>query len=1007
MPRTIPITLCIALASTAEAELSFNRDIRPVLSDRCFLCHGPDAKNQKSDLRLDTLEHATADLGGYAAIVPGNPKDSALLRRINHTDPDEVMPPPASRLSLTDKERATLAQWIGEGAAYQTHWSFTPPRRPPLPPLSAASRAWVRNGIDHFVAARLEKEGLPPSPAAPPEVLARRAALSLTGLLPEGDAAADPDARIEALLRSDHHAERMTLFWLDAARYADTDGFQNDSPRSNWPWRDWVIRAFRDNMPFDQFTIEQLAGDMLPGATDLQVLASAFNRNHRQNAEGGALAAEFYVENVIDRLETTSTVWLGLTMGCARCHDHKYDPISQREFYQLFAYFNNIGEKGNGRGVQANPILRTASPLQVAPAPLQAELEQARAAVAAAEAGLEDRAIAWAADAAGIDQHPTDDWFPAEVTKTTVPGGRLERQNDGSYFYTGPKKRGVEYRIALRATETPITGLRIDAIADKRLTAPRRLAPSVNGNFVLTGIEITANDRGEPATKIAIREARATFEQAKYGVAGALDNNPKTGWAVFQDRDSEGESALFLFDKPIKAGRRGTVTVTLRHDSEFVGHNIGRFRLQFTDRDQPGLEGATGIPRNVLAVITNTPATWSDADRAIVVEHLRGFDEPLRTARKTLHAAEQKLNRAGLAQVPVMVMRESPTPRPAFFLNRGQYDEPEGDPLPRRLPAALFPDAEHSPSNRLEFARWLVSPGNPLTARVVVNRIWQQHFGAGLVKTVEDFGSQGELPSHPDLLDWLAVEFVESGWDLRALHRTILASATWRQSARTTPALRARDPENRLLARGPRFRLDGFAIRDIALQASGLLNPAVGGPPVKPYQPKGLWNSVAGRANIQYQRDTGADLYRKSMYTYWKRAVNPPRQIIFDAGGRETCNVRLRATNTPLQALVLMNDETFLEAARKLAERMLRADDPLRAGYRLATGYEATEARLAVLRDSLAHYRQHFGNNPEDAEALLAIGESPRDESIPAPELSAATAVAHLLLNLDETITLE
>ncbi len=1019
--RPLEILLAIALTSfgeralAAEAPVDFDRDIRPILSDQCFHCHGPDAKNQKSEFRLDTKEHLFADLGGYFGVKPGSLEDSELHWRIRSDDPADQMPPPDSNRSLTSEQKDLLDRWIQEGAPYAKHWSFEPPVRAEAPEVKID--AWNRNPVDRFLLAKLESAGLKPTPKADRETLLRRASLALTGLPPTpaqvdaflADESDDAWAKqIDRLLDSMDYAERQTLLWLDAARYADTDGYQNDAERSNWPWRDWVIRSFRDNQPFDQFTIEQLAGDMLPNATDDQVLASAFNRNHRQNSEGGALAEEFFVENVIDRVETTSTVWLGLTMGCARCHDHKYDPITQREFYQLFAYFNNIGEKGIGKGVTANPVLKTGSPLRVPPPELTEKRDAARRAVTQAEQSLKDRFDAWAVTA--LKPRGDDDWHDADVVGANTSSGTLKREADGTWILEGDVKENATYTVTIDAGMETITGLRLDALTHPSFTKPRQLARSVNGNFVLSEVTVKSGDSPVP-----IREAIATFAQANYPAKNLIDGKPNTGWAV-HDNQPGNVSAFFLFETPLEAGKDGRqLTVTLSHASNFQDHNLGRFRLQLTSEAQPDLEGASAFSPEILAALQVAPEQRNKKQQQALLEHYREIDPPLRKARKTLESIERQMNAAGYGEVPVMVMREADGDRrPAYFLHRGQYTEPDlSEPLPRAVPASLLSESlGEQPKDRLELARWLVSPENPLTARVIVNRAWQSLFGTGIVKTTEDFGLQGEVPTHPELLDWLSVEFRESGWDLKALFRLILTSEAFQQGSMIDPTLLSRDPENRLLARGPRYRLDGFAIRDSALQAAGLLNRETGGPPVKPYQPPGLWNSVNQNAGFRYTPSQGDALYRKSLYTYWKRAVNPPRQIIFDAAGRETCNVRRRATNTPLQALALMNDETFLEAARHLATRTAETGDGetrtiVSQLYRNATAHRADEDTVEILTGSLAFYRQHFGKDPEAAKAFLSAGESEVGESLDPVEHAARTAVAHLVLNLDETITLE
>ena len=1024
-PLLLPLLAAFPAAWAAPAPLDFNRDVRPILSDKCFNCHGPDSKNQKSSFRLDTEEHAHADLGGYRGILPGHPEKSAVHERIHNTDPDEIMPPPELGRTLSPKEIETLDRWIREGAAYDKHWAFKLPVKAPTPALPGDAAKRVRNPIDAFVGERLREEGLAFAPDADAETLLRRAWLSLTGLQPSPEAVrafrADtrPDAyerAVDGLLASGDHAERQALLWLDAARYADTDGFQNDNERSNWPWRDWVIQAFQENLPFDRFTLEQLAGDMLPNATTAQKLATAFNRNHRQNAEGGALAAEFLVENIIDRVETTSTVWLGLTMGCARCHNHKYDPLSQKEFFQLYAYFNNIGEAGTGEGRNANPILTTASPLQQVPPELSTRLDMARTHLKEAEKASGKNLADWAARAAAAPV-AKDEWSPVEVVSAKVDKkGELTREEDGSHRLTGANPSNPTYTMVIKPGPGRVTALRLDALPHESFAKPRQLARSVNGNFVLSTVSATVLQPGGKGAALPFREARATFEQDGFPVRNLIDDRPDTGWAIYgKDPKPEPVSALFVLEQPREFKDGETLEVELAHLSSYADHNVGRFRLLATTAETPAFTPGTGLPVEVAAALKIPADKRSAKQKNLLADHHRSIDPLVLKARRDLEEAEKELKKSGLTEVPVMVMREREgAPAPAYLLNRGQYDDPDKSAaLPRAVPAALFNGKPADmPADRLGLARWLVSRENPLTARVVVNRVWQQHFGIGLVKTSEDFGSQGEVPSHPELLDWLAVTFMDAGWDLRALHRAVVTSTTFRQSSRVTPALHARDPENRLLARGPRFRVDGFMVRDLALHASGLLAPKVGGPPVKPYQPNGLWAAVSAAPGAQYGTSKGPDLYRKSIYTYWKRAVNPPVPTIFDASGRETCNVKARRTNTPLQALALMNDVTYLEAARALAQRILlpggQADGArLEALYLAATGLRPSSPSLRVLGENLTHFRAHFAGRAGEAVALLSHGEAKRDESLPVAEHAAWTAVAHLVLNLDRTITLE
>ncbi|HVR76617.1 MAG TPA: PSD1 and planctomycete cytochrome C domain-containing protein [Planctomycetota bacterium] len=837
----------------AAGPVEYNRDVRPILSDRCFACHGPDAQERKSGLRLDVREAALGPArSGKRAIVPGKPDESILIARITSTDPSFVMPPPEAQKSLSGSEKDVLRRWVAAGAEYQEHWSFIPPRRPALPPVEA--RAWPRNEIDHFILARLEAEGLAPSVEADRTTLLRRWSLDLPGLPPspaEVDAfLADEgpgahERQVERLLASPHHGERMAVEWLDAARYADTHGFHIDSGRDMTRWREWVIDAFNTNMPFDRFTVEQIAGDLLPDASDESRIASGFHRNHMINFEGGAIPEEYHMAYVVDRVNTTGTVWLGLTVACTQCHDHKFDPITQREYYQLYAFFHNVPEKGlDGAKGNAAPLLKMPTEAD------RAALERIDESIRTAEARLEG-------PSPELD-HGQEKWE--------------ERAAQGTV--AGPVPEPGKAR-APAAPEMP---------AD---------------------------------------------------VAGAL-RTPR-------DARSEAER-----------------TTLRRH-----------FRRGVSPEGQRLVEEAKGLRKS----------------RAEVEARIR----------------------------TTMVMEEMAAPRETFLLVRGQYDK-RGEKVTAGVPAFLPPLPEGAPPTRLGLARWLVDPSNPLTARVTVNRYWQMYFGTGLVRTAEDFGSQGEAPSHAGLLDWLAIELVESGWDVKALQARIVLSAAYRQSSRRAPELNERDPENRLLARGPRLRLQAEFIRDQALAAGGLLDRRIGGRSVSPYQPAGLWEELASREDganwtaQTYVQSHGEDLYRRTMYTYWKRTAPPPTLMTFDAPDRETCTVRRARTNTPLQALVLLNDPTYVEASRKLAERMMREAEGspearITFAFRWTTGRAPAPAEAEVARrlfeESLAAYRK----DPEAARKLLGVGESKRDESLDAAELGAWTLVASLLLNLDVTVT--
>ena len=782
----IAMVCCAQAAIAAEpketaAPVSFSRDVRPILAAKCFPCHGPDEQARQGELRLDDDAQWQADRDGKRIVAPGNPEASELYRRISSRDAQERMPPVDAPQQLTAAEIEVVGKWIAAGAPVEKHWAFEPPRRLALPAVN--NTHWPSAAIDYFVLARLEQEGLAPSLPASPTMLVRRLHLDVVGLPPSPEeveaflADNSPDAaerRIDRLMCSPGYGERMAIDWLDAARFADSGGYQGDIFRTMWLWRDWVIGAFNQNMPFDQFTIEQMAGDLLPHPTREQLIATGMHRNHRINDEDGIILEEFRVEYVADRVDTTATVWLALTMACTRCHDHKYDPLSQREFYRFYAFFNSIEEQGRGHG-NAPPILRLTT----------AEQDE---------------------QAASIDKQIAE----------------LRRE--------------------------------LESLASDDSTRPRR----------------------EELTKAI--------------------------------------------------------------------------------------------------------------------------------------AAEEKRKSDMLASAPVtMVMKELATPRDTFILTRGAYDKP-GEKVSPGVPSILPPLPDGASPNRLTLARWLVDPANPLTPRVTANRVWQRFFGAGLVSTPEDFGIQGSPPSHPQLLDWLAVELA-SHWDLRRLQRRILSSSTYRQTSAGSRESFFRDSDNRLLSRGPRFRLPAELVRDQALAASGLLVNKIGGPSVKPYQPEGLWKDMVS-AHPDYEQGHGADLYRRSLYTFIRRTVPPPAMAAFDAPAREICAVRRPRTNTPLQALVLMNDPTYVEAARVLAERVFREAgvapaERLTLAFRLVMARPPASEELALLMQSLDNYRARYTADRDAAQALLAVGESKSSAAAPEPELAAYAAVCMAIFNLDEAVTKE
>ena len=1053
-------------------ELDYNRDIRPILSDNCFRCHGPDAENQKSEFRLDTRENAIADLGGYAGIVPGDLDASEAHYRIWEDEIlEDRMPPPESKLSLSDEEKGILDRWISEGAQYDQHWSFKPIARPSLPKLKSEDRRWASNGIDHYIVSRLREEGLEPSDRASRETLIRRVSLDLTGLPPTpeevdaflGDESEDAWERVvDRLLASPRYGERMTLVWLDAARYADSGGYQNDMRRSQWPWRDWVIDAYNANMPFDQFTIEQLAGDLLPSPMGKQRLATAFNRNHRINNEGGIVPDEFIVEYVADRVETTSTVWLGLTMNCSRCHDHKYDPITQKDFYSLFAFFNNIDEHGQDGTIAPTPNM------EVYTQGSEAEHDRLKDELALADKRIRNLPAKRYQDfqdwlnvearerAESIKQlnelpspnlHLTFDWeenratldvrnpnrkailigrsekdahlvdeaeFGSGLLLTRTGYARVENARRNSFDSRHPRTWLTQIHAprVFAGSEGPVlTMTEKDSLKGYRImledTGPRQ---DFRVSFQLTldrdqelGIEVVSGPVIEPGKPVRVGVSWDGSHRA--GGVGIYVKGEAVETTVLMDNlDSPivSELPLLIGARAEKDAREFLRDATLNNG---IIDDVQVFDESLTPSQLAKLSTADPID-SLLADMRPS------AQKALEVEWISQDGEG-RKLLKELAAKERELNRFESEQITrVSVMKETPDLRPTYILKRGAYDQPHtSEELQPQTLEALPPMKPSFPRNRLGLAKWIVDPENPLTARVAVNRYWQMYFGNGLVKTAEDFGSQGKSPSHPELLDWLANEFIGSGWDIKAMQKLIVMSSAYRQSSRVTHELLEIDPENRLIARGPRYRLNGQSIRDQALAVSGLLVERIGGPPVMPYQPEGLWDEVSAKG-YKYIVGEGDDLYRRSMYTFWRRTVPPPSMMNFDNASREACSVLTARTNTPLQALNLMNDEQFVEASRSLAERMLReggssSDEQIAYGHKLALSRNPEPDVLNLLTDGYRSYLDTFEANPDQANELIAVGASSPSHDIEAPELAAMSVVANVLLNLDETLTKE
>jgi hypothetical protein len=1071
-----------APARRPTRQIDFNRDIRPILADKCWSCHGPDATAKKIKLRLDSEEAATADLGGgRRAIVPGAVERSQLARRIATSDEAMRMPPVDSGHSLSRAEIDLLIEWIKQGAKWGKHWAFIAPERPSLPQVKNGD--WPKNAIDYFVLGRLERDGLQPAPEADRATLIRRVSLDLTGLPPMPREIDDflndksPKAYekvVDRLLASPRYGERMAARWLDGARYADTNGYQVDGDRSAWPWRDWVIEAFNRNKPFDQFIVEQLAGDLLPNATLDQRIATAFNRNHRINAEGGIVPEEYRIEYVVDRVDTTSTVFMGLTMGCARCHNHKYDPFTQKEYYRLTAYFNSIDEDGHSFDQGNSP------PVIAAPDKEQrlrlrrmgqeiAEAEAKYTTLARRSAELRRR---WERSllASGKDK-AHGHWFPDDKLIARLPMdenaapvfNKSDRayhdQNDGRQGEIGFKEGSPRY------IESPVgQGVVFDGklYFDAGLRADFRyksISKDYHERFTIAAwVYPESEQSGSIITKVSDGPAEIENNVPRaegyglYFINGKIHFNMVFRWgedtlrveteeapplrqwshvAVIFDGLKSWEDRLRIFvngrEAKLKFNQRTLFQLAggSRNTLKIGGGGGPQFRfkgaideVRIYSRALEADEIATLACADPLEKIAAIPASKRARAQALKLQGAfmgQAAPNELKQARDRLVELKRQKQSFEDDLPTLMVMEEMAQPRPTFLLKRGAYDAP-AEKVERGVPAALPLMPQGYPNNRLGFAKWLVGAEHPLTSRVAVNRFWQMLFGEGLVKTVEDFGSQGELPSHPELLDYLAVTFRDGeterskGWDVKALLKTIVMSATYRQSSKLSPQIQQRDPDNRLLARGPRFRLSAEMIRDQALFVSGLLAEKIGGPPVKPYQPDGLYKDLAFSGLTGYDRDKGEGLWRRSLYTFWKRTALSPAMRVFDASAREFCTVRYNRTNTPLQALDLMNDVTYVEAARMLAQRMLTEggatpQERLAWAFRLATSRPPNDRELQALMRNLEKQKASFIRRPQEAAKLMAVGEKRSDEKLNQVELAAYTTAASLILNLDEVIT--
>lgn len=1029
-----------------EIDEDFYRDkIKPILSNHCYTCHGPDANTRKGGFRIDTKDGAFSEArSGEVPIAPGDLEASELVLRI-HADDYSQMPPSDQERQLSPEDKILLEQWIAAGAPWKEHWAFEslqPVQAPEFAPESGSE--WIKNEIDRFILSRLNEHSLTPSQEAERAVLLRRLSLDLTGLPPSTDELAEfmnddrEDAYekwVDRLLASPHYGEHMATAWLDAARFADTNGYQNDFSRTMWPWRDWVIKAYNDNMPYDQFTIEQIAGDMLPNATDQQKIASGFNRNNRSVTEGGSIEEEWHVENVVDRVETTSTVFLGLTMGCARCHDHKYDPISQREFYEFFAYFNSSADRGvyNEKRGNAGPTLK------VMDADQQARLEALDVVIASADEELKaleksvgQRQREWEDRFVELDfEVPRDS--VAEFFVEATP--RLTTVNQAE-VKTSPAPFRVEendvHAIELKSGENAYVDLQqqLSFDGEKEFSISVWVKPTEFGAILsrmgepeeqYRGFDMLLNANGRLSVHLIHNWPNNAI---KVTTQTPLPANVWSNVIVTYDASKKAKGMRIYFDgveKDVDVNTDSLAGTTLTDHSLWIGARThaasyaGKIAvLKKFDRVLSERERLALVSMPVQSIAAVGAAERTDEQAEFLSRKFRSRFSTSEVSSLKLLEDLRKAKKQILQKVPTtMVMQELDAPRKTYLLNRGQYDQPDKSVelqpgIPKFLPQ---PEAE-LPANRLGLAKWLVAEENPLTSRVAVNRIWQDFFGQSLLDTPENFGVQSPTPTHPALLDYLANDFVQSGWNVKALQKKIVMSATYRQTSRVTVEQLSQDPTNRWLGRGARFRLSAETIRDNALAISGLLNRNIGGASIKPYQPAGVWKDLAGGAGEKpYVQDTDLNLYRRSLYIYRKRTVPHPTMYTFDAGSREICQVARQRTNTPLQALALLNDETYVEAARALAGHCLsecaEPSEQISLAFKKSMMRNPNADELRILKAAFERYHQFFSENKSNADEFLAVGEAAVPADLDRTQLAAMVAVCSTILNLDETITRE
>jgi cytochrome c553 len=1004
-----------ALPRAASAPLDFNRDVRPILAENCFACHGMDANKRVAGLRLDRADALRPLPSGKTAVVPRNLKASALYQRITAHN-SMVMPPVSSGKKLTAPQIKTLRRWIEQGGRYASHWAYIPPGKTPLPTVRNAG--WPLNPIDRFILARLEKEKVRPSPGADRPTLARRLSLDLLGLPPRVDdvqsfvSDARPDAYerlVDRTLASLHYGERMAEYWLDLVRYADTVGYHGDQDVTVWPYRDYVIDAFNRNKRFDVFTREQLGGDLLPNAGREQKVASGYNRLGMMTAEGGAQDKEYLAKYSSERVRNASVVWLGQTVGCAECHDHKFDPITAKDFYRFAAFFADLKEQGfYGEGFGKGdwgPSMKLPSDTQQARlSKLDAEIKAAQTDLAAVTNDfLAAGRSKWEAEVSALEASHARIWNAVIPETASSSGGSTVSVGEvGVVSVSGAVPPWDSYSITIPVGDQTITAVRLEELADEKL--PGNGVARAGYYSVLSEFEVAVRRGSEVARPLKLADLQVSGELEGFPGLAAIDGRPETGWAQMHGEPS----AVFRLAEPLRGGPETQLVIRLRHETK-PRLSIGKFRLSVTGVDWANLN-TEGVPDPVLKAIRKSPAERTPAEQETVAAHYRSVAAELSEKRTRLARLEADRSLL-LGEVPQTLITEAVEPRVIRVLPRGNWMDETGEIVQPGVPHFLPQIGKPGRATRLDLAEWIVSAKDPLAARVFVNRLWKLFYGVGLAKNLDDFGIQGEAPVHPELLDWLAGEFVRSGWDVKHMVRLMVTARTYRQSSKARLDLLTRDPYNRLVARQSPLRLDAEFVRDVALAASGLLTEKVGGRSVKPYQPPG-YLAPLNFPRREWSSDVGEELYRRGLYTHWQRTFLHPALVAFDAPTREECTANRTVSNTPMQALVLLNDPVFVEAARAFAERIVRQggagfESRLRFAYQTAVSREPSPRETGILRQLYHSRRARYSTDRTAAERLVSVGEAPTPRDVDAVEMAAWTSVARAILNMHEMITRE